>query len=180
VTNPPRVLLIGMMGAGKSTTGQLLADRLGWPYFDSDVEVERQTGRTVPEIWKADGEGAFRAEETRVLSQAIASDKPSIVAVAGGAILDPANRALIRGAGLVVWLRADVSVLAARVGDGAGRPLLESGPEAALGRLSTVRAPLYADLADVVFDVGRLSPTQVTDLIVAALRERGVEEDCHA
>ena len=137
-------------------------------------------GRTVPEIWKAEGEAAFRAEATRVLAEAITSAGPSVVAVAGGAVLDPGNRALIRRAGLVVWLRADVAVLAARVGDGAGRPLLESGPEEALGRLSTVRAPLYAELADVVFDVGRMSPAQVTDLIMAALRERGVEEDCHA
>jgi shikimate kinase len=102
-----------MMGAGKSTTGRILADRLGWPYLDSDDEIERQTGRTVPEIWKADGEPAFRAEESRVLAEAGTSDGPSVISVAGGAVLDVENRAVIRRAGLVVWLRADVATLAA-------------------------------------------------------------------
>jgi shikimate kinase len=172
VNEPKRVLLIGMMGAGKSTTGHLLAARLGWPYLDSDDEIARQTGRTVPEIWKADGEAAFRAEESRVLAQATTSDGPAVVAVAGGAVLDLDNRARIRGAGLVVWLRADVAVLAARVGTGTGRPLLEDGPAAALERLSAARGPIYAELADLIFDVDRLSPPQVVDRIVAALADR--------
>jgi shikimate kinase len=180
VSPPRRVLLIGMMGAGKSTTGRLLAERLGWPYLDSDDEIERRTGRTVPEIWKADGEAAFRAEETRVLAEAVASEGPAVIAVAGGAVLDPDNRARIRGAGLVVWLRADVAVLAARVGSGAGRPLLDGGPAAALERLFTERAPLYHELSDLVFDVDRLFPPQVVDRIVTALRARGVEVGCHA
>jgi shikimate kinase len=175
VNSPPRVLLIGMMGAGKSTTGHLLSSRLGWPYLDSDDEIARQTGRTVPEIWKADGEPAFRAEESRVLAQATTSAGPCVVAVAGGAVLDPANRARIRGSGLVVWLRAGVAVLAARVGNGVGRPLLEGGPLAALEQLSAARAPIYGELADLVFDVDRLSPPQVVDRIVAGLQDRGVE-----
>lgn len=167
-----RVLLIGMMGAGKSTTGKLLAARLGWPYLDSDDEIVRQTGRTVPEIWKADGEPAFRAEEARVLAEATTSDGPAVIGVAGGAVLDPGNRAHIRSAGLVVWLRADVAVLADRVGTGTGRPLLDGGPAAALEHLSAVRAPVYAELADLVFDVDRLSPAQVVDRIVAALESQ--------
>jgi shikimate kinase len=175
VSAPQRVLLIGMMGAGKSTTGHLLAARLGWPYLDSDDEIARQTGRTVPEIWKADGEAAFRAEEARVLAEATTSDGPCVVAVAGGAVLDPDNRARVRRGGLVVWLRAEVAVLAARVGTGAGRPLLEGGAAAALERLSVQRAPIYAELADLVFDVDQLSPPQVVDRIVAGLREQGVK-----
>jgi shikimate kinase len=174
------VLLIGMMGAGKSTTGHLLAARLEWPYLDSDDEVTRRTGRTVPEIWKAEGEAAFRAEESRVLADATTSDGPVVVGVAGGAVLDPANRAHLRNAGLIVWLRAGVAVLAARVGAGEGRPLLEGGPAEALRRLSEARAPIYAGLADLTFDVDRLSPPEVVDRIVAALRERGVEDPAHA
>ncbi len=177
---PPRVLLIGMMGAGKSTTGHLLSKRLGWPYLDSDDEIHHQTGRTVPEIWKQDGEAAFRAEESRVLAEATTSDGPAVIAVAGGAVLDPDNRARIRGAGLVVWLRADVAVLAARVGSGTGRPLLEGGPAAAMQRLTEVRAPIYADLADLALDVDRMSPPQVVDRILAALRDRGVDDVPHA
>ncbi len=166
-----------MMGAGKSTTGKLLAERLGWPYLDSDDEIERQTGMTVPEIWKAEGEPAFRAEEARVLAQACTSDGPSVVSVAGGAVLDPDNRARIRRAGLIVWLRADVSTLARRVGAGAGRPLLEGGPAQALARLYEQRAPIYSELADLVFDVDRMAPPQVVDEIVAALKERGAPPD---
>ena len=95
--------------------------------------------------------------------------------MAGGAVLDPDNRTRIRGAGLVVWLRCDVAVLAARVGSGTGRPLLEEGPAAALERLVEARAPIYADLADLVFDVDRMSPPQVVDRIVGALHDRGIE-----
>jgi shikimate kinase len=175
VSAPARVLLIGMMGAGKSTTGHLLSKRLGWPYLDSDEEIERETGRTVPEIWKADGEAAFRAEESKVLAQATTSDGPAVIAVAGGAVLDPDNRARIRGAGLVVWLRADVETLATRVGAGAGRPLLEEGPQEAMRRLYAARAPIYEQLADLVLDVDRLAPPQVVQQIMAALRERGAE-----
>jgi shikimate kinase len=180
MSSPPRVLLIGMMGAGKSTTGHLLSKRLGWPYLDSDEEIYHQTGRTVPEIWKQDGEAAFRAEESRVLAEATTSDGPAVIAVAGGAVLDPDNRARIRGAGLVVWLRADVAVLAERVGSGVGRPLLEEGAAAAMQRLTEVRAPIYAELADLALDVDRMSPPQVVDRILAALRERGVDEIPHA
>lgn len=168
-----RVLLIGMMGAGKSTTGTLLADRLGWPYLDSDDEVERQTGLTVPEIWKSRGEPAFRAEESKVLAQACTSEGPVVVSVAGGAVLDPDNRALLRRSGLVVWLRAETATLAVRVGAGAGRPLLEDGPAAALSRLMLERAPVYAELADKVFDVDHMSPPQVADAIADAVRGTG-------
>jgi shikimate kinase len=169
------VLLIGMMGAGKSTTGQLLAARLGWPFLDSDDEVVRLTGRTIPEIWKADGEAAFRAEERRVLASAATSDGPVVIGVAGGAVLDPDNRARIRKAGLVVWLRADVAALAARVGEGAGRPLLEEGPADAMRRLSLARAPVYAELAELTIDVDRLSPRQVVDRIMTAIHRHWPE-----
>lgn len=166
MTRPDRILLIGMMGAGKTTTGRLLADRLGWPLLDSDDEIERQTGRSVPEIWKSQGEAAFRAEESKVLADACTSREPAVVAVAGGAVLDPANRVLIRKAGLVIWLRAGIPTLGARVGAGQGRPLLESQPAAALARLYESREPLYSELAELVFDVDRLSPPEVVDRII--------------
>lgn len=169
----PRLLLVGMMGAGKSTVGRLLAGRLGWPYLDSDEEVLRRTGRTVPQIWHEEGEAAFRRQEAAVLAEALARPAPDVVAVAGGAVLDPANRDLIRASGAVVaWLRAEPATLAARVGDGAGRPLLEADPAGAVAALDAVRRPVYTELAEVVVDVDGRTPEEVADAVLAAARRR--------
>ncbi|MEO7442468.1 MAG: shikimate kinase [Acidimicrobiales bacterium] len=168
-----RVLLIGMMGAGKSTVGRSLSHRLGCPYFDSDAQVQQRTGRTVPEIFATQGEAAFRAEEKRALAEAVAGDGPVVVSVAGGAVLDPDNRRLLGRSGLVVWLRADVTTLAARVGSGDGRPLLGDDPAASLSRLDEQRGPLYAELADVVVDVDAMTPDEAVDFILEQVSCRG-------
>ncbi len=168
---PSRLLLVGMMGAGKTTTGRLLAEHLGWDYLDSDAEVQAATGRTVPEIFAQDGEAAFRAAETAALRRGLEEREQVVVAVAGGAVLDPQNRVLIAASGPVVWLRARPETLAARVGDGEGRPLLDAGPAEALRALDAVRRPLYESLADVVVDVDDRSPEAVVADIEAALRE---------
>jgi shikimate kinase len=164
-----RILLVGMMGAGKTTTGQLLARRLGWGYRDSDADVEAATGLTVPDLFSRDGEPAFRNAEAVVLAGACADATPSVVSVAGGAVLSPENRRLIKESGTVVWLRAKPETLARRVGDGAGRPLLGDDPAEAMVRLNEVRAPLYAEVADLVIDVDDLPPKAVAALIVEAL-----------
>ncbi|MDQ1374914.1 MAG: shikimate kinase [Actinomycetota bacterium] len=158
-----------MMGAGKTTIGRLLAERLGWPHMDSDEMIQRSTGKSVPEIFDERGEAAFRGEERRVLAEAATSDGPAVVSVAGGAVLDPENRRLLRRAGAVVWLRADPAVLAERVGSGVGRPLLGDDPAAALKRLEAERRPLYEEVADVVVDVDHLRADEVVDTIVQAL-----------
>jgi len=163
-----RVVLVGMMGAGKTTVGRELAARLGWPFLDSDAMVEASTGSTVAELFATGGEDAFRAVESRVLAEALSSDGPAVVSAAGGAVLAPGNRALLASARAVVWLRAGPATLAARVGSGEGRPLLQDDPPAALAELDAVRRPLYGEVADVIVDVDDLDPSMVVDRILAA------------
>lgn len=164
-----RLVLIGMMGAGKTTVGRAVAERLGWRYLDSDEQVQETTGLTVPAIFVEQGEAAFRAEEARALAEALSSEGSMVVSVAGGAVLDPGNRLLLSEAGTVVWLRAPVTTLSARVGAGAGRPLLGDDPATALARLYDQRRPLYEELADIVVDVEDLTPEEVVEEILRQL-----------
>ena len=166
-----RILLVGMMGAGKTTVGRGLAQRFGWPYLDSDEEVRRRTGRTVPQLFAERGEPAFRAEESAVLAEACSSTHPVVVSVAGGAVLDPENRKLLAASGLVVWLRASLATLTQRVGDGRTRPLLGDDPGAALVQLYPKRAPLYEAVATVVVDVDDIPSDRVIERVARALRE---------
>jgi shikimate kinase len=169
---PSRILLIGMMGVGKTTVGGILAQRLGWRYLDSDAEIVGATGLTVPEIFKIHGEAAFRAEESRVLACAATSESPVVIAVAGGAVREPQNRRWVRRAGFVVWLRASVETMAGRVGTGLGRPLLGEDPEAALRTLYPPRAAVYRRLADATVDVDHISPTEVAERALRAWHRR--------
>jgi len=158
-----------MMGAGKTTVGAELAGRLGWAHLDSDAEIIRRTGRSVPQIWREQGEAAFRAEEARVLADAVGSPDAAVVSVAGGAVLDPANRALLRRSGPVVWLRATPATLSRRVGDGAGRPLLAPDPAAAIISLERARRPAYEEVATLTVDVDDREAPDVVEQIVAVL-----------
>lgn len=168
-----RVVLIGMMGVGKSTVGAALAARLGWPHLDTDEEIVRLGGSTISEIFATRGEAAFRAEEARVVAAATTSDGPLVVSVGGGAVLDPDNRQRMKRAGVVVWLRAEAATLAAQVGSGAGRPLLGGDPLAAIGRLIAERRDLYAAAADVVVDVDGHTAAAVAEIIQRRLARRG-------
>ena len=163
-----RLILVGMMGAGKTTIGRLLAARLGWRSFDSDAQIIADTGHSVPELFADRGEAAFRAEEERVLTEALSGHEPVVVSAAGGVVLSPSNRDLLARSGTVVWLRADPGVLAHRVGDGEGRPLLDDDPASALAALYEVRRPLYESVASVVVDVDACTPDEVVDQILAS------------
>jgi shikimate kinase len=165
--NGPHLVLIGMMGAGKSTVGRMLADRLDRRFLDSDELIEARTGHTVAEIFTDDGEQAFRAVETDMLTEMLDGNVPAVIAAAGGAVLDPANRAHMRARGTVVWLRVDPRLLAERVRGSTHRPLLADDPRSTLARLAEEREPLYRATADTVVDVGDLSPTEVADRILA-------------
>jgi shikimate kinase len=160
------ILLVGMMGSGKTTVGELVASTLGWPYRDSDADVVATTGMTVPEIFERQGEQAFRVAEAAALARACAEPSPNVISVAGGAVLSADNRGLLKASGTVVWLRARSETLAARVGDGTGRPLLETDPASVLSRLSAERAGLYEEVADLIIDVDDLSPGQVAELVI--------------
>lgn len=164
------LLLVGMMGAGKTTVGRLVARRLGRPFRDSDEEVLARTGRTIPEIFHLYGEAAFRAEERMVLASALCAGVPSVIAVAGGAVLDPDSRRRIRRSGATIWLRARPLTLAKRVGPGLGRPLLEHDPLGTLAKLDAARRPVYRELADAVVDVDGSRPLQATDRVVRLAR----------
>jgi shikimate kinase len=166
---PERLYLVGMMGSGKTTVGRLVATKLGWEYVDSDEQVCARTGRTVRDIFETDGEAAFRREESAALEQATTSPTtPAVVAVAGGAVLDAGNRALLANTGAIVWLQAPATVLSGRVHAGVDhRPLLGDDPQQALRRLDEQRRPLYDELADLTVDTADRTPSQVADEIVA-------------
>jgi shikimate kinase len=164
------LLLVGMMGAGKSTVGRLVAARLGRPHLDTDMEVERSAGESVSAIFSTRGEGWFRLEESRVLAEVLAGEVPAVVSVGGGAVLDPAHRVALRAGGTVVWLRARPETLGRRVGKKGDRPLLAGvagGTTSVLARIEAERRPLYQEVAAEVIDVDELTTTAVADRVVA-------------
>jgi shikimate kinase len=162
----PHLVLIGMMGAGKSTVGRRLADRLNRPFHDSDAVIEADGGRTVAQIFADDGEAAFRRVETDVLRTLLDESTPAVIAAAGGTVLDAENRERMRARGTVVWLRAEPAALVTRVRSGTHRPLLDDDPTGTLTRLAAERADLYRETAHEVVDVDALSPREVVDRVL--------------
>ena len=161
------LVLVGMMGVGKSTVGRIVAAELDRPLFDSDEMIEARTGRTVRENWSTDGEEVFRALESETLLDALAAPEASVIAAAGGVVLSEVNRTALRGADAhVVWLLADVDVLVERVRNGMHRPLLDDDPEAVLRALHEFRAPLYQEVADAVVSVDHRSAQDVAKAVL--------------
>lgn len=143
------VVLVGMMGSGKSSVGRRLANRLGLPFVDADTEIEMAAGMTIPEIFAQRGESEFRDGERRVISRILTTRAPLVLATGGGAYMNAETRARIADLGISIWLKADPDVLMRRVLKNAKRPLLQTAdPKATLRRLLTEREPIYA-LADI-------------------------------
>ncbi|MBP7241410.1 shikimate kinase [Amaricoccus sp.] len=165
------VVLVGLMGAGKTSVGKRLAAMLDAPFTDSDAEVEAAAQMTIPEIFRLYGEPAFRDVERRVLARLLA-ETPRVLATGGGAFIEPRTRAEIAARGVSVWLRADLDVLWDRVRDRPGRPLLEApDPRGVLAGLMERRYPVYA-LADVTVESRRKASHEATArAIIAGLLE---------
>jgi shikimate kinase len=168
------VVLVGMMGAGKSSVGRRVAARLVWPFSDSDAVVELRYGRTVAAIWRDDGEEAFRVMETDALREALEDPTPSVIAAAGGTVLDAKNRKAMQEAdAVVIWLRADPDTLAGRVRHGDHRPLLDDDAATTLRRLNDERVELYTEVADAVIDVDDLDLDEAVARVLAEVEAHG-------
>ncbi len=166
-TDDRHIVLVGMMGAGKSSVGRVLASKLDRPLLDTDDLVEAQTGRSVREIWATEGEPAYRLLESAVLSEALAAPTPSVIAAAGGIVLSDRNRTALTSSGAyVVWLLADVDVLVHRVRNGGHRPLLDDDPEGTLRQMYTDREPLYRDVAGAIVSVDSRSVNEVAQAVL--------------
>jgi shikimate kinase/3-dehydroquinate synthase len=164
------VVLVGLMGAGKTSIGRRLAARLGLPFRDADAEIELAAGCTIPELFSRYGEGDFRAGERRVIRRLLSGD-PLVLAFGGGAFMDPDTRAAVRDEAVSVWLRCPLPVLLRRVAGRDNRPLLADGDRAEiLQRLMEIRHQFYAE-ADVIVDCGDESPDATTQRVLNVLLE---------
>ncbi|MEV5180653.1 shikimate kinase [Streptomyces werraensis] len=163
----PRLVLTGPMGVGKSTVGQLLADRLGVGYRDTDDDIVAAEGRAVSDIFVEDGEPAFRALEKEAVRQALATHD-GVLALGGGAVLDPDTRALLAGE-RVVYLSMDVEEAVRRTGLGAARPLLAVNPRKQWRELMEARRHLYEETAEAVVPTDGRTPEEVAEAVLDAL-----------
>ncbi|MGY1527411.1 shikimate kinase [Streptomyces sp. MN3] len=163
----PRLVLTGPMGVGKSTVGQLLAERLGVGYRDTDDDIVAAEGRAISDIFVEDGEPAFRALEKEAVRQALASHH-GVLALGGGAVLDPDTRALLAGE-RVAYLSMDVEEAVRRTGLGAARPLLAVNPRKQWRELMEARRHLYEETATAVVPTDGRTPEEVADAVLDAL-----------
>lgn len=163
------VVLVGLMGAGKTCIGRRLAQALGLPFVDADTEIEAAAGCSIPEIFERFGEDEFRDGERRVMARLLEGE-PHVLATGGGAFLNPETRALIRERAISIWLRADLQTLVARTARRDDRPLLKNGDaRAKLQALADERYPVYAE-ADIAVDSSNGPPSVTTRRVLDALR----------
>jgi len=171
--NPaPNLVLVGPMGAGKTSVGRRLAERLGLEFVDVDRRIEEQTGARIATIFDCEGEEGFRTRERAALAGLLAG-RGTLAATGGGAVLDPASRELIRARGYTVWLQVEPDEQLRRLARDRTRPLIASGDRAqVLRRLALQRDPLYAEVADLRFDTAGLSPATAAAQLAGLLEAR--------
>ncbi len=166
--NEVMIVLVGLMGAGKTTVGRRLATALHCPFYDVDEELEKAAGRSVADIFEDFGETAFREGESKVLARLL-SGKAGVMATGGGAFMNPQNRQRIKDKAISVWLHADIDVLMERVSRRDTRPLLRrDNPRAIMTKLIEQRYPVYAQ-ADITIETGHSPHQQAVEDIISAL-----------
>ena len=164
------IVLVGLMGAGKSTVGRRLASKLGLPFRDADHEIEAAAGMSIPDIFSIYGEGYFRDGERRVIARLL-QEGPLVLATGGGAFMSEETRSKVAQHGVSVWLRADLEVLMRRVRKRTNRPLLQNpDPEGTMRRLIEIRHPVYA-LADLTVESHEAPHDRVVNEIIRSLGE---------
>ena len=170
------LVLVGMMGAGKSSVGRKLGQRLALPFVDADTEIEAAAGMSIPEIFQVRGEADFRAGEARVVARLLEGG-PQVLATGGGAFMNPDTRRLIAQKGISIWLRADFDVLMKRIKRRSDRPLLHTAdPEATLKALMEQRYPVYA-LADITIESRDVLHDVIVDELIVALTRHLVKAE---
>jgi len=168
---PRSVVLIGLMGAGKTAVGRRLANRLDLPFIDADSEIEEAAGASISEIFAEHGEAYFRQGERKVIARLL-ENGPQVLATGGGAYMNPDTRANIKAHGLSVWLKADIKVLMKRVGRRDNRPLLAAGdPEKVMKKLMEERYPIYAE-ADVTVESRDVPHDVIVGAVIDALADK--------
>jgi shikimate kinase len=163
------IVLVGLMGAGKTSIGRRLAQRLGLPFVDADAEIEAAAGETIEEIFERRGESVFREGERKVIARLLANPV-HVLATGGGAFMDPGTRALIRERAISIWLRAGLDLLVARVSRRSNRPLLKQDPRATLAQLIERRYPVYAE-ADITVETVDGPPEMTLERVLAGLAD---------
>jgi shikimate kinase len=165
------IVLVGMMGAGKSSIGRRLGARLGLPFIDADIEIEERAGMTIPELFEKYGEAYFRAGEARVIARLL-DGGPRVLATGGGAFMNANTRALIRAQGISVWLKADFDLLLRRIKRRNDRPMLKTDdPASRLKALIEVRYPVYAE-ADLIIHSRDAPHEVVVEEIISTIADR--------
>jgi shikimate kinase len=166
------LFLIGYRGTGKSTVARLLAGRLGWAWLDADAELEARCGRSVRQIFEAEGEAGFRRCEAELLEE-LCRRRHHVIATGGGVVLSEANRERLRATGRVVWLTADADTIWQRLQDDPAtdgrRPVLTVGGRVEVEELLRAREPLYRACADIAVETTGRTPEEVADVVLSQL-----------